>query len=90
MKTEISSNGAAPFETSGDRRATITPGYKRNGSARFDGARDSSAEMKKQSLFQRRGVIIAVAALAIAGIGYGGVVMFHSFTHESTDDAFID
>ncbi len=30
------------------------------------------------------------AALAIAGIGYGGIVMFHSFTHETTDDAFVD
>jgi membrane fusion protein (multidrug efflux system) len=35
-------------------------------------------------------VILAAAALAIAGIGYGAFAMFHSFTHESTDDAFVD
>jgi membrane fusion protein (multidrug efflux system) len=35
-------------------------------------------------------VIVAAAALAIAGIGYGGIVTFHSFTHETTDDAFVD
>ena len=35
-------------------------------------------------------MIVAAAALAIVGIGYGAFAMFHSFTHESTDDAFID
>ena len=35
-------------------------------------------------------MIIAAAALAIAGIGYGAFAMFHSFTHETTDDAFVD
>ncbi len=49
-----------------------------------------AGEEKKRSLFRRPGVIVAAAALAIAGIGYGGIVMFHSFTHETTDDAFVD
>jgi len=90
MKTEISSNGAAPFETNGDRRATVAPDYKRNGSVRFDGTDDRSEEQSKRSLFRRPGVIVAAAALAIAGVAYGGFAMFHSFTHETTDDAFID
>jgi membrane fusion protein (multidrug efflux system) len=41
-------------------------------------------------LFHRPLVIIAAALVAIAGIIYGAFGMFHSFTHESTDDAFID
>jgi membrane fusion protein, multidrug efflux system len=90
MKTEISSNGAAPFETNGDRRATVAPDYKRNGSVRFDGTDGRSEEQSKRSLFRRPGVIVAAAALAIAGVAYGGFAMFHSFTHETTDDAFID
>src|SRR2546430_4772531 len=39
---------------------------------------------------RRQSLRVAAAALAIAGIGYGGIVMFHSFTHETTDDAFVD
>lgn len=45
---------------------------------------------KRTPLFRRPIVIIAAAAIVIAGIGYGAVSVFHSFTHESTDDAFID
>ncbi|MDQ6808400.1 MAG: HlyD family secretion protein [Verrucomicrobiota bacterium] len=45
---------------------------------------------KKTPLFRRPTVIIAAAAIAIFGIVYGAFTMFHSFTHESTDDAFID
>src|SRR5690349_15017359 len=90
MKTEISSNGAAPFETNGDRRATVTQDYKRASSAPIDEAKNHSGEQKKRSLFHRPGVIVAAAALALVGIGYGAFAMFHSFTHETTDDAFID
>src|SRR5258707_15336571 len=90
MKTEISTNGEAPIEAREHRRATITQDQKRTGSAPFDEPGNRSGEEKKRSLFRRPGVIVAAAALAIAGIGYGGIVMFHSFTHETTADAFVD
>src|SRR6266480_1355154 len=90
MKTEISTNGEAPIEAREHRRATITQDHKRTGSAHLDEPSSRSGEEKKRSLFRRPGVIVAAAALAIAGIGYGGIVMFHSFTHETTDDAFVD
>ena len=90
MKTEISTNGEAPIEAREHRRATITQDHKRTGSAHLDEPSNRSGEEKKRSLFRRPGVIVAAAALAITGIGYGGIIMFHSFTHESTDDAFID
>jgi membrane fusion protein (multidrug efflux system) len=88
MKTEISSNGAAPIETNGDRRGTVAQDYRRTSSG--DEAKNHSGEQKKRSLFHRPGVIVAAAALALVGIGYGAFAMFHSFTHETTDDAFID
>src|SRR5437879_9832476 len=90
MKTEISTNGEAPIEAREHRRATITQDHKRTGSAHLEEPSNRSGEEKKRSLFRRPGVIVAAAALAIAGIGYGGIVMFHSFTHETTDDAFVD
>src|SRR5260370_11852763 len=90
MKTEISTNGEAPIEATEHRRARITQDSKRTGSAHLDEPGNRSGEEKKRSLFRRPGVIVAAAALAIAGIGYGGIVMFHSFTHETTDDAFVD
>jgi len=90
MKTEISTDGEAPIEAREHRRATITQDHKRTGSAHLDEPSNRSGEEKKRSLFRRPGVIVAAAALAIAGIGYGGIVMFHSFTHETTDDAFVD
>src|SRR2546422_8984424 len=89
MKTEISTNGEAPIEAREHRRATITRDHKRTGSAHLDEPSNRSGEEKKRSLFRRPGVIVAAAALAIAGIGYGGTVMFHSFTHETTDAAFV-
>jgi membrane fusion protein (multidrug efflux system) len=89
MKTEISTNGEAPIEAREHRRA-ITQDHKRTGSAHLDEPSNRSGEEKKRSLFRRPGVIVAAAALAIAGIGYGGIVMFHSLTHETTDDAFVD
>src|SRR5467141_2655014 len=90
MKTEISTNGEAPIEAREHRRATITQDHKRTGSAHLDEPGSRSGEEKKRSLFRRPGVIVAAAALAIAAIGYGGIVMFHSFTHETTDNAFVD
>src|SRR5258708_35044237 len=89
MKTEISTNGEAPIEAREHRRATITQDHKRTGSAHLDEPSSRSGEEKKRSLFRRPGVIVAAAALAIAGIGYGGIVMFHLFNHETTDDAFV-
>ena len=90
MKTEISTNGEAPVEARERRPPAATPNYERNGSPRFDQENNRSAEEKKRSLFRRPGVIVAAAALSILGIGYGGFTIFHSFTHESTDDAFVD
>jgi membrane fusion protein (multidrug efflux system) len=90
MKTEISTNGEAPIEAKEHRRATITQDHKQTASVRFDGVDDVSRKETKRSLFRRPGVIVAAAALAIIAIGYGGVSTFHSFTHESTDDAFIN
>src|SRR2546421_6960216 len=89
MKTEISTNGEAPIEAREHRRATITQDHKRTGSAPLDEPSNRSGEEKKRSLFRRPGVIVAAAALAIAGIGYGGIVMFPSFTPETTHDAIV-
>src|SRR3954447_5560154 len=47
-------------------------------------------ERPRRGLLQRPAVIIAAAIAIIIGIVYGALAMFHSFTHESTDDAFID
>src|SRR5882757_9929789 len=71
------------------RRGVAIQDHQDNRSERVD-AEDSSRKEKKQSLFRRPIVIIAAAVLAIVGIGYGAFAMFHSFTHESTDDAFVD
>jgi membrane fusion protein (multidrug efflux system) len=89
MKTEFSTNGAAPVEAP-ERHPAVTQDYKRTAAARFDGDGDSSKKEKKESLFRRPSVIVIGTALAIVVIGYGAFAMFHSFTHETTDDAFID
>ena len=90
MKAEFSTNGEVPIPKQREpRRGTIIKDHEENRLPSFD-ARDSSTKDKKQSLFRRPGVIIAAAVLAIVGIAYGSLAMFHSFTHESTDDAFID
>lgn len=47
-------------------------------------------EAKKRGWLQRPAVIIALAAIVILGIAYGALALFHSLTHETTDDAFID
>jgi membrane fusion protein, multidrug efflux system len=90
MKTEFPTNGELPKSKGREhRRGVVIQDHHDNHSERVD-AEDSSAKEKKQSLFRRPGVIIAVAAFAIIGISYGAFAMFHSFTHESTDDAFVD
>ncbi len=90
MKTEIATNGELPIPKEREhRRDGVIQDHRDNRSERVE-AEDSSGKEKKQSLFRRPSVIIAAAALAIAGIGYGAFAMFHSFTHESTDDAFVD
>src|SRR6476619_7008887 len=90
MKTEFPTNGELPIPKEREhRRGIAIQDHHDNRSDHVD-AEDSSAKEKKQSLFRRPGVIIAAAALAIIGIGYGAFAMFHSFTHESTDDAFVD
>jgi membrane fusion protein (multidrug efflux system) len=89
MKTEFSDNGAAPIEAPERHRAVIQD-HKRTDSARVDQPSDRLVKEKKRSLFHRPSVIVIAAALAIVGIGYCAFAMFHSFTHESTDDAFID
>jgi membrane fusion protein (multidrug efflux system) len=91
MKTEVPTNGERkPLQGREDRHTATTSEYVRNGSPQFDEARNRSGDEKKRSLFRRPGVIVVAAVFAIAGIGYGAFTMFHSFTHESTDDAFID
>ena len=90
MKTEVPTNGELPIsKTTEHRRAAVIQDYDENRSARHN-AEASSGKDKKRSLFRRPSVIVATAALLIVGIGYGGFATFHSFTHESTDDAFID
>ncbi|MGE5213387.1 MAG: efflux RND transporter periplasmic adaptor subunit [Nitrospirota bacterium] len=45
---------------------------------------------EKRSLVRRPGVVIGITMIAIIGIIYGATVVFHSLTHQSTDDAFVD
>src|SRR5258708_22838129 len=90
MKTEVANNGATAVEAPERHPVAVTQDHKRTSSARFDDASDRSTKEKKRSLFRRPSVIIVAAALAIVGIAYGAFAMFHSFTHETTDDAFID
>src|SRR5580700_9271212 len=90
MKTEFPTNGELPIPKEIEhRRGGVIQDHHDNRSEHVE-AEDSSGEEKKPSLFRRPGVIVVAAALAIAGIGYGGFTIFHSFTHESTDDAFVD
>ncbi|HEY2799565.1 MAG TPA: HlyD family secretion protein [Chthoniobacterales bacterium] len=48
------------------------------------------APEKKPSLFHRSWVVVGAAVVAILAIIYTATIFFHSLTHESTDDAFID
>ena len=89
MKTEISTNGEAPLELKEYWRGSAIPNHdEKNSEPRHEDG--PSGKEKKRSFFRRPGMIVAMAVLAIAGIGYGGFAIFPSFTHESTDDAFID
>ena len=89
MKTEVSNNGAAPVEVR-ERHPAIAQDHKQTPAERFGDVSDRSAKQTKRSLFRRPSVIVVSAALAVVGISYGAFAMFHSFTHESTDDAFVD
>src|ERR1700757_4182874 len=89
MKAEIPTNGELPLEARQHRRGFLVEDHDEK-SSEHRLQDDSSGKDKKRSLFRRPGVIVAAAALAIAGIGSGAFAMFHSFTHETTDDAFID
>ena len=90
MKTEAPTNGEKSLEVKEHRRFDTADNHEQKNSASSDGAGDSSGPDKKRSLFRRPGVIFAIGVLAIVAIGYGGFAVFHSFTHETTDDAFID
>jgi len=90
MKTEVPTNGELPIsKTAEHRRGAVIQDDDENRSTRHN-AEASSGKDKKRSIFRQPSVIVATAALVIVGIGYGGFATFHSFTHESTDDAFID
>jgi membrane fusion protein, multidrug efflux system len=90
MKTEFPTNGERPIPQGREHgRHVVIQDHHDNRSEHVD-AENSSDKEKKQSVFRRPGVIIAAAALAIVGIGCGAFAMFHSFTHECTDDAFVD
>lgn len=47
-------------------------------------------EEQKTPFFHRRAVIIGAAVVLVLAILYTATIFFHSLTHESTDDAFID
>lgn len=47
-------------------------------------------EAQKPPFFHRPAVIFIATLILLVGICYGAFGAFHSFTHESTDDAFID
>jgi membrane fusion protein (multidrug efflux system) len=90
MKTEFSTNGELPIpkEKEDRRGVVIQDHYEKSSEHRHEDG--SSGKEKKRTLFRRPGMIVTIAVLAIVGIGYGAFAMFPSFTHESTDDAFID
>jgi hypothetical protein len=90
MKTEFPTNGELPIPKEREHRPRVVIQDHHDNRSEHVDAEDSSGKEKKRSLFRRPGVIIAAAMLAVVGIGYGTFAMFHSFTHESTDDAFVD
>ncbi|HEX4667583.1 MAG TPA: HlyD family secretion protein [Chthoniobacterales bacterium] len=51
---------------------------------------EQPSEEKKTPFFHRRRVVIGAAVVLIFAIAYVATIFFHSLTHESTDDAFID
>src|SRR6185312_13077118 len=71
MKTEFPTNGELPISKEREhRRGVVIQDHHDNRSEPVE-AKDSSGKEKKQSLFRRPAVIIAAAALAIIGVGYG-------------------
>jgi len=70
------------LETEEPPRATTNGAHSKN--------RPVAKPPKKTPLFHRPAVVIVAALLLLFGIVYGATAVFHSFTHESTDDAFID
>ena len=51
---------------------------------------DQPLAAKTRPFFHRHGVVIGAAVVAVLTIIYVATIFFHSLTHESTDDAFID
>jgi len=91
MNTEAPSNGQhEPGEARDHRRGAANQDHEQDRSAQSNDKSDRPAKDKKQSLFHRPGVIIVAALLALIAIGYGAFTMFRPFTHETTDDAFVD
>ncbi len=65
------------------------PAEERDGNLLVDLENHPLAE-GKIPFFHRRGVVIGAAILLIGAIVYLATIFFHSLTHESSDDAFID
>jgi membrane fusion protein, multidrug efflux system len=51
---------------------------------------ERSTSTPKEPWVRRPRVIMAFAAVAVLAIMYAATLVFHSLTHESTDDAFVD
>ena len=75
MKTEFPTNGELPIAKEGEHRRGVVIQDDHDNRSQHVEAEASSGKKKKRSLFQRPGVIIAAAALAIVGIGYGAFAM---------------
>jgi membrane fusion protein (multidrug efflux system) len=90
MRAEVPTNGDSPVYHDRQHRVVVTPDRKQNRSAHSEKHGDSPTTGEKRSLFRRPTTIVVAALIAIAAIVYGAMSIFHSFTHESTDDAFID
>src|ERR1051325_4443310 len=72
-------------------RAANVPDNKRSVRVHREPAAAEHPEAhKKISLLRRPGVIMGITAVSIVGIVYGATIAFHSMTHQSTDDAFVD
>ncbi len=60
------------------------------GSGRLVDLDDQPLAETSPPFFRRRGVVLGAALLAVLAIIYIATIFFHSLTHETTDDAFID
>ena len=73
MKTEFPTNGELRIPKGREhRRAVVIQDHHENRSERVD-AEGPSGQEKKRPLFQRPGVIVAAAMLAVVAIAYGSV-----------------